>query len=168
MTTCPKCNKDDRIQKASSVYSSGVGTGTFAGPATTMNYTDGKVGVGGGYVSGTNYSISETAKKCSPPDKPQKPSTPLKVWFGLLLGVSTICLMSIPSGLGVLGIPPLILVAYLIIKGLSDKEKKDKAYPELQKQYEEELMEWNQLYYCIRDDILFNPETGDIWSFISR
>ena len=167
MISCPLCNKDDQIQKASSVYSAGTGTGGFSGPTTTLNNNDGKLGVGVGYISGTSNTISGVAQKCAPPRTPSKPPIPLKVFIGIgvmiFSALSTNCAVTSSDYLGVAvcGILGLIIVT----KGLNEKSEKEKQYPELLKKYNEELTEWKLLYYCHRDDILFNPNTSTYWTF---
>lgn len=163
MVVCPRCNSQDMIQKASAVYSSGVGTGSFAGPTTAVTYSNGKMGVAGGYVSGTSHSISDSARKCAPPIKPIEPKLPFKVWLGIFIILCALCSLSLDAG--GYALIPFSIDLLLIILGSSHKSNLDKKYPELLANYQHELEIWNKLYYCHRDDILFNPETEDIWIF---
>ena len=60
---CPVCHKDDQSQKASAVYSGGVGTTSYGGPTTAVTSVDGKWGVSGGYMSGTGHTITNCGVK---------------------------------------------------------------------------------------------------------
>jgi len=169
MFTCPICKKDDQIQKASAVYSSGIGTGSFSGPATSVNYYNGKVGVGGGLVSGTSASITEAARKCAPPDKPHPPSTSLTTilgFVGIAFGVLTSICADNYASLWIIG---WVIVGFIFIAiGNNQKNAKEIKYKEELVIYNREITEWNELYYCHRDDVLFNPNNGNYWTFTRR
>ncbi len=91
---CPKCNHLDMIQKVSAVYSTGIATGTYAGPsgglATTIG--SGKPAIVGGYTLLHGSSQTALSHKLAPPSKPEYKS-PRDISGGLvLLGVSLLIL----------------------------------------------------------------------------
>lgn len=117
MNTCPKCNRDDQIQKLSSIVASN--TRTTAGTSTTSNRTTiaGRQKffskhnryTGKGDLSGEAYSLSETAintieqsnlaQKVMPPPKPIEPTPPNISILDRLDSVQTGAML----GLGIIG-----------------------------------------------------------------
>jgi len=70
---CPKCNKDDSIQKLSAILATGISTGIYSGPSGGYVTVDGKSTNVSGYSHLTGSSITELAKLVSPPEPPREP-----------------------------------------------------------------------------------------------
>jgi hypothetical protein len=187
---CPICEKDDRIQKVSSVYDSGRSFGNYRGPATTVVYSQGKTGLGGTYVSGTTVSETPLANKLSPPIAPKKPSFPFYFYFGLINFVVGICfclwtvIYEVISGeitiyniskinglesfilfvLCCMVIPAVVGIVTIVL-GIITKQQQVESYPGRLATFNKDLEVWNRLYYCHRDDAVFDPSTGEVWQF---
>lgn len=169
MFTCPICKKDDQIQKASSVYSSGIGTGSFSGPAASVNYYNGKVGVGAGFVAGTSHSITDVSRKCAPPIKPTPPATSLSTILGSVVIAFGFLTSICADEYAPIWITGWVIVGIIFVAvGINQKKSKDAEYSEKLKVYNSEITEWNQLYYCHRDDVMFNPNNGNYWTFTHK
>lgn len=154
-TLCPKCNKDDQIQKVSSIYSGGTAIAdydTYAGRRTA--------------VSTTNL-----AKKLSPPPKPKladegwSSCSGLAVFAiaGVILGFIVRAISSVISPATKESAFPFIigfLIGFfgliLLIKSYSAKQSK-----KLEPIYKNAVTKWNELYYCYRDDCVFDPSTNE-------
>jgi hypothetical protein len=166
---CPRCGQIDQIQKVSSVFSSGISTGTYSGSTAT-------------FVSGSSQTF--LSKKLSPPKKPEASCsscaeigiTIILFLFGGFLILSTFLsiscnLRAIFSGevrvvpaiiLGLLGVGiggGLILTG-IIVWGSSQKAADRRAVEEAAQmtKWELAMSRWNQLYYCYRDDGVFDPD----------
>ncbi len=167
---CPICENDDKIQKVSSVYLSGISFGHYEGPATS---------------SGTTVSSTSLAKTLSPPLAPKKPSIPFYFYLGLVMFVGGIgfCLSTVlPTMLtqnitkindleGFIlftlccAVIPIIFGIVTIFRGIVTKQKQVESYPGLLATYNKDLEGWNRQYYCHRDDAIFDPTTGEVWQF---
>lgn len=182
---CPICENDDKIQKVSSVYLSGISFGHYKGPATSVMYSQGKVGGVSTYVSGTTVSSTSLANSLSPPLAPNKPSIPFYFYLGLVMFVGGIgfCLSTVlPTMLtqnitkindleGFIlftlccAVIPIIFGIVTIFRGIVTKQKQVESYPGLLATYNKDLEGWNRQYYCHRDDAIFDPTTGEVWQF---
>ncbi len=183
---CPICQKDDRIEKVSSVHKSGTSYGIYGGPATTVVYTKGNVGVGSTYVSGSTKSTTILAKELSPPEAPRKPSFRFYFYLGLVFSFLGVCLLfsvvlpliftqsiSEINGLESFILFSLFCVAApgllgvgMIVSGNRVKQQEVLTYPERLATFNKDLEVWNREYYCKRDDAIFDPLTGEVWQFM--
>jgi hypothetical protein len=145
---CPECEKDDMVQKVSAIYSGGI---------STMIY---------GNVDNTAVSKTGLAKRLAPPTKPE----------GNVLGCGGLMiLLFLATGLpfGMVGMlmdwgvrNPIIFVIFsgvglyfyfLIFKHQNKQIKnRDKI---LIPAHESQVNNWNKLFYCFRNDCVFDPET---------
>lgn len=160
---CPQCGQIDRVEKVSAL----VGAGTAAGI-----YTGNTSG------SGVIASISQTAlsQKLSPPTKPtyQNPWGCASVFFtvvGIFFGI--IALIVAFSPVGYQATPPLsfwdliqitlvivvpfsIPIIIIALKAKTAQQRKitfDTDYP----RWQHAIINWNELYYCARNDVVFRP-----------
>jgi hypothetical protein len=163
--SCPVCGKDDASQKVSALFSGGVqsvGLETFS-------------------QSARGVTISRQAMRMAPPAKPKEPSgLHWLLWIvGLILGVVflggvlAIAGMSLTSGgdAGILGgflygsacgyplgfvltIAGLVVLHGALIKG--SRARFSREMPPWQAKMER----WERLYYCSRDDVVFDPTDG--------
>lgn len=171
MITCPLCNKDDRIQKVSAIYSSGVSRSEYGGPSSTLVFSGDNVGVAGTITSGSVTTASQLALKLAPPRKPEYPGTDPVLIIGIFMLILAICITFM------LGIPGVFKEGWVILVGsylfgflfvwLGNKNSKaNKAsYTEKLTTWEKQNQLWNKVYYCFRDDVVFDPETGEAWHF---
>ncbi len=184
---CPICNKDDSIQKVSVIVSAGKASGTFSGPSGGVAYIDGKWGTVGGYTTLSGSTMSELAKLLSPPPAPNSPKgyTCLE-WIGLLFVamilipfVSGVLIIVSEASMTVLGVFPndpdttdviggfiFLIIAFVVIAFLVSLNQKRLAASEKRYAIEKHtwnlaMQRWNRLYFCQRDGIVFDPETGE-------
>ena len=173
---CPICQKDDKFEKVSSVFDTEEKTGTYHGPATTVAYTDGKYQVGSSWVSGTTNVSSQLGRKLSPPTKPSPPSYSWLFYLGLIIGVpSGLCAVinfiimpgksiRMEDGFWIVVIGTILGIALIVY----DRNKRNQKVPNYQEElntWQIKMTEWNRWYYCRRDDIIFDPQTGDVYEF---
>lgn len=185
---CPRCDKDDAVWKLSSVVEWGSASGTFSGPSVSVTRMDGKWGTTGGYTSLSGSTKTELARMLEPPAEPAKPGGLgcLDVLF--YLGVMIICATMAGTGL-VLGIMAVgdsnesltaRVLLFLFLLGVSvigfvglfqtfkyfeknhRKKKKQSAarYAEEKPAWDAAMRKYRRSYYCFRDGIVFDPETG--------
>jgi len=139
---CPVCNRNDAMQKASAVVSSGTGTSGGLGAATAL------------------------AQKLAPPSEP---TMGCDYWLIILTfglpGFTSLLLIFLGGGkwrwdleeivggfvLGVL-FPAIAVGAYLHW----DRVER----PPQQEAFNKAMLKWSRLYYCSRDDIVVDPQTG--------
>jgi len=165
---CPVCRKDDAIQKVSAIFSSGV-------QATTLELET--------YAqSAKGMTISKQALRLAPPAEPKKPGglhwllwivgLILSFLFDWVFALSAMILLpslaregeaspctacgciGFPLGL-VLPVVALVLLHSFLLK--RSKSRYSREFPVWQAMMER----WNRLYYCSRDDVVFDPATGE-------
>jgi hypothetical protein len=147
---CPECGKDDMIQKVSAIYSAGVTSGSYTGP-----------------TSGQATSQTGLSMQLAPPNKPSAPSTTggivigiILLWIGLAFGTCTLSGTMIKDAPGVLLfclVVACIGVAILASTNSKAKQHAEKVAAEMP-HWEKAMQRWNSLYYCARDDGVFNPK----------
>lgn len=180
---CPLCGKDDQIRKISSIVAAGISTTTLSG--TMSGVAVGRDGISP--VSGSSTMSGETstilAKRLSPPPKPGVVGIFFWVsmvfvvvwglnagtlWPGLLLAAvfaassygywETLKYLVI----AIFGVPLLLAAgwgpAYFARKYYLRKKAE---YLTKLPIWEAGMERWNTLYYCFRDDIIFDPSTGE-------
>ncbi|MGB6882371.1 MAG: hypothetical protein WBD86_03705 [Microgenomates group bacterium] len=172
-TICPICKKDDAIQKVTAVVSSGQATGTFSGPSGGIAHVAGKWGVVGGYSTLRGETMSTLSQFLSPLQERPKP------WLSgccskLLLVVSLLSLPFLALVLSDYDATPQKTAEFIAIvlfvgggyfflscflKRSYQKELVNWADQESQRKKETDV--WERLYYCFRDDIVFDPKTGE-------
>ncbi len=171
---CPKCDLADRIRKVSSIVREGI--------TTTSGTAETYVADERGHWTSAPYSgtqISGRANDLLPPGKPQASfniGRRMAYIIGyFLLGTGGLPLLTIslnyPLGREVpasvtandiIQFAAFLLIGLVII-GLANSEssKEKKQLQEMHSRWEHAVGRWNQLYYCERDDILFNPDDKD-------
>jgi hypothetical protein len=148
-TVCPKCEKDDQVQKVTSIVTSGS--------ATAYHKVDGFAG-----GSGTSVSQTQLAKRLAPPSKPISNGingVPPVMAMLILVGgglLIAFVLFSLPANdnLGYVGIA-LFLGIVIWISSKPDNKLKSQLLV-----WEQKLSNWKELYYCHRDDCVFDPNTN--------
>ncbi len=182
---CPIDNKDDSIQKVSAVVASGQSYGTFSVPTGEAISYDGKSGGVSGYSSLSGSATSSLAQLLAQPSEPNKPVgfgiAWLYLWVvGIVIG-TVISFVPITIFLGIVKIIGLdinpgvftffgvisqwvgifIAFGWLIRKDKEKKAKKEVIYLKEKFLWEKAIAKWNQLYYCHKHDIVFDPENGE-------
>ena len=181
---CPECQMADMIRKVSSI----VADGTFSGiHSRTDSGVGGLPSTGGTFFPRGNIPLqgtyqTELAKKLSPPSKPRVgcgwyllPFIPVVnlvlVWFApiaikakrymvLFLVLYLFPLLTanyfftlsseIWLSLVILFLAIYVALFYTALKKDNDEKVLD---------WEEKISKWQQLYYCARNDCVFNPNT---------
>jgi len=164
-TLCPVCGKDDAIQKLSAIVASGQASGTFSGPSVGATRVDGKWGTTGGYTTLSGSTVTELARKLASPPQPQ-PKGGCVVALGVLLGGLFVLNGLLVSGDTSVGLGPalaLILVGVCVIALPIAYYKKEQVRVAAQEEpaWEESMRKWQRLYYCFRDDLVFDSQTGE-------
>lgn len=173
---CPRCNKNDMIQKISAIRREGISTGSFTGPSGGISYAGGKFGTVAGVTTLSDTSITQLAALFQPPEKPVMGSPNSKsigtiVVIIIVLGIFiTVCSFS-PLIFGnsqtagfIIGV---VMFAFGVI--LAIVHGKNETSPETKASYDAEYEKWEhrmsiyeRIYYCKRDDICFDPQSGRV------
>lgn len=170
---CSECGKDDAIQKVTSILRGGTSSGTFSGPTGGATFVDGKLAPVGGYSRLSGTTRSQLAEILAPPKQPEaKVDAGLKIlaiciWsFFIMMLLAYSCAssgyMSQSDQRGyllTLGISLFfaVLVTWIISNLKKDAEEK---LPSELDVWTKKMEVYNRLYYCHRDDVVFDPETG--------
>ena len=161
---CPVCAKDESMQKVSGLVLSGQSSGTFTGA---------------GYAVFDGTVTQNIVRILSAPDEPKEPSRSdiTAAWIFMVLGLMWFALFAIlligrivegekpPINdyvltLGIGGIGP--LMGLLSLYGSNSRYEAKRSKYEAEKPVWDATMErWRRLYYCFRDDIVFDPDTGE-------
>lgn len=175
-TLCPICQENDMIQKVTSIVSSGKSSGIFSGSSFGSVNVQGNRGSTSSFTSLSGTSTTELASKLS--KIPKKPSNRAAFRTGQIWFIRLYCfpyggfliiggLVNISDWRGLLmflgGMIWVILLIYWNKKLIEKRVK-------LKIKYKEEMEKWERakkkhgrlrLYYCYRDDIVFDPENGE-------
>ncbi len=157
---CPRCEKDDQVQKVTAIVTSGTSVTDY----TTDSYT-----IGGGVA----VSTTQLADRLRPPEQPK--SKTLKQWgclgtflvlaCGAISGFTTLVVIPPvtstflnfwmkPEISCIIGVIPPLLIPFFIAFYEAQKTKKNTPI------WKRKIHNWNQLYYCYRDDCVFDPRTN--------
>ena len=142
---CPKCEKDDQIQKVTSIVTNGV---------ATTNYQ-----VSNAYGSGSGTSVSQThlSSRLSLPAKPvYKPNLMINV--ALFIGALLVgALIDVLSQSNIFSCLSLLIGMGLVVWFSVNPSNEHKT---LLSGWERKFANWSELYYCYRDDCVFDPKTN--------
>jgi hypothetical protein len=149
---CPQCGEIDAVRKVSAIYNGGFSTVQNNSPLVPY-----------GVVSRTITTITPLAQKLAPPPEPEKPGgmTAGCLLVLLLIGFVSSCSISSDQSLGspILGLGITIALIFLVNKFII--EPPQKTYKEkLKPEWDEAIQKWSELYYCSRNDCVFDPITG--------
>ena len=163
MIVCPICQKDDMIRKISSIIKEQTKVqetqGKISGGGVSID-TELNIGVetGGGTYKGRGYISSTLAITLAPPEIDLPPKMPpiFYVVIGLIGAVIITYIASLFfKNHQFFEIIVFAISAILIMGFIAPDEEKEKA-AKIIKKYSEP---WKELYYCFRDDIVFDPES---------
>ena len=171
---CPVCKKHDAAQRVTTIVAAGQSSGTFSGPTGGVTYSDGKWGTVGGYTTLSGSTRSDRARSLAPPTRSR-----FRGW--LQFGCGLYCLIwvaglfwavgsagfssssSIFDFLGDLGslFGATALPGILGLVILLNWNRKRVASEKIDEQYPRAMAKWQRLYFCHRDDVVFDPETNE-------
>jgi len=156
---CPVCNHTDKMEKVSAI----VDKDTQKLSGTSQEWVSDK---NGGYlrtVPVTGQQMSELAKKLAAPPQPQAKGFSL---FFIVIGVlllinAVISLLSLNSIGNLICFATYLIPLIIIYLAKTNHDKKEQARVASEEPPWNSAKEvWNRLYYCYRDDIVFDG--GDI------
>jgi hypothetical protein len=169
---CPICQSQNAVQKVSAIVSNGNAQVSIAGPVID---TSGDLGIS---FAGGNFS-TPLAKFLSPPPEPRNDFLQgerveiyikfVLYFFGVpLLGFIVAEIFSATfnadffMGIAFLSsffgfIPGFILGYKRVLKPMY--LKRDRRHFETKKIWNEAMKTWSRLYYCHRDDVVFDPRS---------
>jgi len=145
---CPVCNHDDQIVKVSSIFTSGFNLTSQSGPAIGIGLVGGKLGVGIGGSSSSGVKISQMSLRLKPPEKPTKLGWFIK--FIICSAIGSVLSIMFKNSFIFGWILPIGFFIFWVINS-------NKKFNEKMIIYEELIREWDQSYFCVRDDIVFRP-----------
>lgn len=154
MNLCPICTKDDAVQKVTTVVSNGNQNGTISGPTGGLVYSDGKFGYAAGYSVLNGKISTDLAKKLA---APEKPFAQVELGLGCLYFFLVIAMMVCAVSLNF--VPAAIILAILIAITipLSKRPNPEEVLLKQTMLWESKMAVYDRLYYCHRDDVVFDP-----------
>lgn len=155
---CPQCNATD-VKKVSLMYE--LGTKSTSGVAGGVGMgSDGKIGVGGGVMSGKSQSI--LAQRLSPPGKPAEESvgcTGCASMVGLFFLIA-VCLSGIKDRDAMLNISLIISLVGSVPFWIWAVRTFPNRNKELKIKYELEINKWKSSWVCTRCGNVFLPDNN--------
>jgi hypothetical protein len=157
------------IQKVSAAYSAGIAGGSFVGQSASIATAIGSGGsaVGGGRTALHGTSQTALSSKLAPPSKPEyKGVRTMSSWADSLLVVGCMVIGFFAWLIGgqwsFIIATGLIFILFLLWLPSYNRRKKDgqDKYKQAEARYQIANDRWNRLYYCARDDIVFDPNGG--------
>jgi len=153
---CPRCEQVDAAYKVSALYEHGFSTETYQRvipPPPKTNWAP--------LIKTEERTIqSNLSKKLSPPPKPKINGIyKITIVLTVLVGWGAQCMT---IGTADAERFAMLIVIVLIGGGLATFQKKSEEtrVANLMPDWTKAMERWNQLYYCARDDIIFNPDDG--------
>lgn len=186
--TCPIDHKDDMIQSVPALVLRDRASGTFSGPSGGITYIDGKYGYTSGYTNLYGSFTTDTARALAAPFPPKEVRFWSLVGWSFLyyLGICAIFIGAVfvwrsfknslvknpdvqkkvftPGlsfaciALGWIGWHPMM---WPLVAVLKKKLNERLNYPLRYQRWREAYAKWNDLYYCHRCGIFFNPVTNE-------
>jgi len=154
---CPLCKQIDSVYKVSALYDHGFSTETY------QRLVPPPPGTSWAPLLKTEERTvqSQLSRKLSPPPRPQPSDIriPLVALF-IVVAIPFLCIAGDSRGGFVAIIPVLVIGGLMNWWGLSYMKKEKEKVANLMPSWEMAMLLWRSLYYCIRDDIVFNPPNG--------
>lgn len=160
--SCPICMKDDQVQRVSALFESGVSFTRSSGPVIGVGLnTDGKLGVGIGGTSKSGISVSALSTKLAPPAQPSKSGCLGALgYFLIVCGVllffveMMVSFQSSDAFASILIMISCLVGGYFIIRSVKGKNQKQ------MEEYAHLAALWPKLYFCSRDDVVYDPNSN--------
>lgn len=175
---CPICKSDEKIQKITSVVSSNISRVKYSG--LSLGTTKDRDGLGLTTINTTLAGSlrSNLAEKLLPPKEPARRGyedsvealEPIKFsTLGLIIGAAMPFFtdlefkmqLSIAFSLLAIGIFSFFLFDILIKRSRKWQLKKREDRILSWEEWKKAIEKYNTLYYCFRDDVVFEPSTAD-------
>jgi DNA-directed RNA polymerase subunit RPC12/RpoP len=173
---CPKCGRNDEVKKIVSIVNSQTQTlnGTTIQPDQYQD-KDGHWHSGTSRVAFNGTQMSVLAERLSPLPQPKIES----VWNcsgGLFLILMVISIAYGGSGIAMnVWVIPSIGAFFLALLFLSlaikytrannqQRKTREEELPTLMEGWRKSMQKWEQLYYCLRDDCIFDPAENNAFS----
>jgi hypothetical protein len=169
---CPVCKKDDKISKVTGIYSDGVSRVT--GRLPNNEYYTGNDGKLHSYVSYQNVTFTQEtqlARRLAPPEKPTLGTN----WWEVLEKAGIFILfwpivISFFAPLLLICTGPIVVLYF--VSGKKFFKQKTEEYQQKKNNFETveiprwnlAIQRWDTLFYCYRDDIVYNPSNKEVIS----
>lgn len=164
---CPTCGQMDMVQKVSAIYSTGISSGSFAGPSTgAALMADGTATLVGGITSLKGTSQTALSRRLAPPEQPTyRPFS----WFAVCIALVSFLIAMPFAFLGIIlqsGSDLFVAllfgsigvgIIYAAYAGVNNRKASARAAMPI---WNKAMERWYALYYCARDDIVFVPGEG--------
>ncbi len=175
---CPKCQRNDMVQKVSAIYHGGFSEVVTSGPTAGMGMSGGKFVPVVGYGTQRGYSQTSLSQRLAPPARPSNISG---IWyimpflFNLILPfapvkdkryvVPLVVMYLSFCGMGNQNAGQAVLFLFVMLGALvaslimyyQSLSKGRALSAQEEGVWSKEIDEWNRLYYCFRDDYIFVP-----------
>jgi hypothetical protein len=192
--SCPICNNSLTSYKVSAIYSNGVSTTSLSGSSVsfiTPLSSKGSSSVAYTPINLTGINISELSDKLSPPLKPGSYSTGsclmvfliiLAIQVGMSFLGAAIWMIAIPASahnrftaIFVILAMAVALGGFFIIRAIRNgirgigkqAESNKRNYENSLKEWQYKCTQWDNLYYCFKHDIIFDPSSGEYTSAVN-
>jgi fumarate reductase subunit D len=185
---CPVCNKNDVVERVSTLVANGESIGRFSGPSSGSVNVGGKSHSVDGYATLSGSSITALAKSLKPPEEPTRSGLGILFWLAAVATGLWTCLVAPLALLGVLGLLgglvskdtseaglsflytgiglvcllPLWVITFIIYYvARRNKIQSEADYAYQKPRWDAAMIKWNRLYFCHRNGIVFdqNGET---------
>lgn len=166
---CPQCGHDDRIQKVQAAVVGGISEVRSSGSFGGVTYSGGQWGAFGGPSATSGTASTLLAQRLMPPDEPQQGTS-----FGSHLKQAGLAIVLFYSGvfsfgifgaetfwIGCISLPVSLIVIRLLYRERQKNRRAKAQFPARMQAWEQAMARWGRVYYCSRDDIVFDPETGE-------
>jgi hypothetical protein len=152
---CPLCCDGSAVQRVSAVVAAGSGTFAGTGYGAGIGARDAR------FVSGFATGTTRTHLAAMLARPTPRSSGGCALLLGILfLGISTAAVMGVVEGGDPDAIPaaaiPAVCTILFLAAGIRSARRYNRDLPQLQ----EAQRRWERLYYCYRDDLVFDPVTG--------
>jgi len=166
---CPVCKKDDQIKKIAAIRMEGASNGVFVGSTGGITVSGGKLGTTTGMAALSGRTVTDLARVLPPPAEPkvEKPSSPLIALLcivGAIMELIGFVTLSTNSGVALfIGGILLFIIAAAIGFNIQSTKKEEYALKNKKARdaWKKQMEIYNRLYYCSRDYISFDPDTGE-------
>lgn len=160
---CPQCNHFDAVFKASTLYEYGFSIEKYERVIPPPPGTKWPI-----LIKQEEQTVQNAlSKKLSPPQKP-KPAyitggmiiVTIVVWIVVACTILPIFNGNSQSTTCIVGLGWILYLGLLIWWFLSHKKSEDNRVEKLMPDWSRAMERWNRLYYCSRDDLVFDPSDG--------
>ncbi|TET51835.1 MAG: hypothetical protein E3J64_06160 [Anaerolineales bacterium] len=165
---CPKCEQADLVRKVSGMHAMGTGQAALVGTTVGAGLSSaGHVSVGTAHTRLDGDLSTSLGKALAPPERYKR-----QAFSGFLVALAVFLLVVGPC-MGLLYAATgadmvftgVFLAGFGILGGVRTLwerrrhlHKEDAKAAEREEPWNLAMARWNRLYYCVRDDVVFDPE----------